>query len=90
MPDEATSSSSPESSEQHNNTASTPEQSSPAVFAAEDRSELVQRARAFLTSPQVQHEDVVAKRRFLIDKGLNDAEVEALLRDVVRTLYGPY
>ncbi|KIP12749.1 hypothetical protein PHLGIDRAFT_97395 [Phlebiopsis gigantea 11061_1 CR5-6] len=52
------------------------------VPAAEDRSELLQRARAFLTSPQVLHEDLTAKRRFLLEKGLNDAEVESLLRDM--------
>ena len=49
-----------------------------------DRTELIQRARAFLTSPQVRHEDAVAKRRFLAEKGLTDAEIEGLLYEVVR------
>ena len=49
-----------------------------------DRTELIQRARAFLTSPQVRHEDAVAKRRFLAEKGLTDAEIEGLLLEVVR------
>ena len=61
---------------------SSPEQT---PTADEDRALLVARARQFLLSPQVQHEDLTAKRRFLLEKGLNDAEVEALLRDVVRT-----
>ena len=56
----------------------------PPVPAAEDRSELLQRARSFLTSPQVLHEDLAAKRRFLLEKGLDDAEVESLLREMVR------
>lgn len=49
----------------------------------DDRTELLHRARAFLTSPQVQNEDVAAKRRFLVEKGLNDVEVEGLLRELV-------
>lgn len=60
------------------------EQTSPAPVVTEDRSELLQRAKAFLTSPQVQHEDLAAKRRFLVEKGLNDVEIEVLLREVVR------
>ncbi|KAF9054935.1 hypothetical protein BDZ89DRAFT_937963 [Hymenopellis radicata] len=48
----------------------------------EDRAQLVHRARAFLTSPAVQHQDVFAKRRFLLDKGLNEAEIEGLLREL--------
>ncbi|KAI1796199.1 hypothetical protein LXA43DRAFT_1090283 [Ganoderma leucocontextum] len=49
---------------------------------ATDRTELLQRARAFLTSPQVTHEDITAKRRFLTDKGLTDVEIDGLLRQV--------
>lgn len=49
-----------------------------------DRTELLQTARAFLNSPQVRHEDNVAKRNFLAQKGLNDAEIDILLREVVR------
>lgn len=85
MPGHTSSPSPAETPQPPPSTAPTPaEQSVPAAPAVEDRSELVQRARAFLTSPQVQYEDLAAKRRFLLDKGLNDAEVEALLRDVVR------
>lgn len=50
-----------------------------------DRAELLQRARAFLTSPQVGHEDVSAKRRFLAEKGLTDTEIDSLLYEVVRS-----
>ncbi|KAI9000836.1 hypothetical protein BD414DRAFT_526238 [Trametes punicea] len=48
----------------------------------EDRSELLQRARAFLSSPQVRHEDLSAKRTFLAEKGLTDVEIEGLLHEV--------
>ena len=51
--------------------------------APEDRTELLSTARAFLTSPQVIHEDVSAKRRFLAQKGLNDVEIEGLIRELV-------
>jgi hypothetical protein len=48
-----------------------------------DRSQLVSRARAFLTSPQVAHEDVPSKRAFLVAKGLAAPEIEQLLAEVV-------
>ena len=54
-----------------------------------DRTELIQRARAFLTSPQVRHEDASAKRRFLAEKGLTDTEIEGLLYEVVRRVLRP-
>ena len=63
-----------------------PLQTETASPAPTERAELLQRARAFLTSPQVQHEDVAAKRRFLADKGLTDAEIESLLYEVVRRI----
>ncbi|KAF9464888.1 hypothetical protein BDZ94DRAFT_1161228 [Collybia nuda] len=47
-----------------------------------ERSELLSRARTFLTSPQIQNQDIFAKRQFLLDKGLNDLEVERLLREL--------
>jgi len=49
----------------------------------ENRSELVARARTFLTSPHIQPQDVFAKRRFLADKGLSEAEIEGLLHELV-------
>ncbi|TFK88928.1 hypothetical protein K466DRAFT_546215 [Polyporus arcularius HHB13444] len=57
-------------------------QADPLPPASTDRTELLQRARAFLTSPQVRHEDASAKRRFLVEKGLTDAEIEGLLYEV--------
>jgi hypothetical protein len=50
-----------------------------------NRLELLEQARAFLTSPQVVHDDVAAKRRFLTDKGLTDVEITGLLNELVRT-----
>ncbi|KAM5535508.1 hypothetical protein V8D89_010845 [Ganoderma adspersum] len=59
-----------------------PTQAQPLPPTPVDRTELLQRARVFLTSPQVRHEDMTAKRRFLADKGLSDVEVDGLLREV--------
>lgn len=55
-----------------------------ALDSTTDRFELLSRARTFLTSPQIQDQDVFAKRRFLVDKGLNESEVEGLLQELVR------
>ncbi|KAJ7228365.1 hypothetical protein GGX14DRAFT_538652 [Mycena pura] len=49
---------------------------------SEDRTDLLAKARAFLHQPQVQREDLASKRRFLADKGLNEVEVEGLLREM--------
>ncbi|KAF8812316.1 hypothetical protein BYT27DRAFT_7087553 [Phlegmacium glaucopus] len=54
----------------------------PANAKSEDRSDLLAKGRSFLSSPQVQHQDINAKRAFLIEKGLNDAEIEELLRAI--------
>ena len=48
-----------------------------------DRAELVDRARHFLSSPQVIHQDYESKRRFLAEKGLEDGEIQLLLREMV-------
>ncbi|KAJ7232222.1 hypothetical protein B0H12DRAFT_1192388 [Mycena haematopus] len=48
----------------------------------EDRAELLTKARAFLHQPQIQREDALSKRRFLAEKGLNDPEIEALMREL--------
>lgn len=63
-----------------------------ALDSTTDRYELLSRARTFLTSPQIQDQDVFAKRRFLVDKGLNESEVEELLRELVcsHTIYFLY
>ena len=49
----------------------------------EDRSDLLAKACSFQASPQVQNEDVKAKRAFLVEKGLNDTEIAELLRTIV-------
>ena len=49
-----------------------------------DRSELLVRARDFLSSPQVIDQDHESKRRFLTEKGLTDGEIQLLLREMVR------
>jgi len=48
-----------------------------------NRSELLGRARSFLASPQVAHQDASIKRKFLAEKGLHDVEIDAVLREVV-------
>jgi hypothetical protein len=50
----------------------------------ENRAELLTKARAFLHQPQIQREDAHSKRRFLAEKGLSDAEIEDLMRELVR------
>ena len=49
----------------------------------ESRQDLLSRAQAFLTSPQIRDQDDAAKRRFLTDKGLVPAEVDSLLQGIV-------
>jgi hypothetical protein len=51
-----------------------------------NQSELLDRARHFLSSPQVVHQDYESKRRFLTEKGLSDEEAQLLLREMVRAL----
>ncbi|KAF9226684.1 hypothetical protein BS17DRAFT_775967 [Gyrodon lividus] len=46
------------------------------------RTELLTRARAFLTSPQIRLQDSDAKRDFLAEKGLTMSEVDQLLREL--------
>lgn len=49
----------------------------------DERTVLLDRARAFLVSPQIRHEETSAKRRFLSEKGLVVEEIETLLRELV-------
>ena len=49
----------------------------------EDRTTLLERARHFLASPQIQQQDDAGKRRFLSEKGLKAEEVDAVLRETV-------
>ncbi|KZT70377.1 hypothetical protein DAEQUDRAFT_668036 [Daedalea quercina L-15889] len=46
------------------------------------RTDLLDKARVFLNSPQARHEDYAAKRRFLVEKGLKDDEIDGLLREM--------
>lgn len=62
---------------------SQPIQAASASVASHDRAELLVRARAFLTSPQVRLQDSDAKRTFLEEKGLTPSEVDQLLRELV-------
>jgi hypothetical protein len=52
-----------------------------------DRSELLVRARHFLSSPHVVDQDFESKRRFLAEKGLADGEIQLLLREMVRIVH---
>ena len=67
-------------------TATAPPNSTTVPASVEDRPQLIARARAFLTSPAVQYQDIHAKRRFLLDKGLSEPEIEAMLREMVGVL----
>ena len=49
----------------------------------ESRQDLLSRAQAFLTSPQIRDQDDAAKRKFLTDKGLTPTEVDHLLQGIV-------
>jgi hypothetical protein len=51
----------------------------------DDRSLLVSRARYFLQSPQISGQNIFSKRQFLREKGLHEAEIDALVRDTVST-----
>ncbi|KAJ7180359.1 hypothetical protein C8R43DRAFT_398948 [Mycena crocata] len=48
----------------------------------ENRADLLAKARAFLHQPQIQREDELSKRRFLVEKGLNEAEIQGLMREL--------
>lgn len=81
-PPAASSSSQLEHSEPVSSQSTQQPEASP-VIAVNDRIELLEKARTFLNSPQVRHEDHAAKRRFLADKGLNEHEISSLLQELV-------
>lgn len=62
--------------------AATPSPSS----TAQDREEFLSRARNFLASPQVIEQDAGEKRRFLVEKGLNESEIDSLMRELARVI----
>lgn len=53
------------------------------VSNSQDRTELLSRARNFLLSPQIIHQDTSAKRKFLADKGLDESEINGILQGLV-------
>ncbi|KAG6821519.1 hypothetical protein H0H93_000028 [Arthromyces matolae] len=60
----------------------TSSQLSSSVVKSTDRTELLSRARGFLHSPQIMQQDALAKRQFLVEKGLNELEIDGLLREI--------
>ncbi|PFH51399.1 hypothetical protein AMATHDRAFT_3060 [Amanita thiersii Skay4041] len=50
-----------------------------------DRTDLLSRARTFLKSPQVTDQDAASKRKFLIEKGLHENEIDTLLQEAPHT-----
>ncbi|KDQ64378.1 hypothetical protein JAAARDRAFT_166529 [Jaapia argillacea MUCL 33604] len=66
----------PQASESAPNVVETPPQE------PVDRVQLLDKARSFLTSPQVRDQDVWEKRKFLVDKGLTELEIEGLMREL--------
>ena len=75
----------PSSSPEHESSSS----SSSTPTPMPDRTELLDKARHFLSSPQVVHQDYDSKRRFLTEKGLADGDIELLLREMVRPVFIP-
>ncbi|KAI5893931.1 uncharacterized protein SCHCODRAFT_02500613 [Schizophyllum commune H4-8] len=67
-------------------TTTTPEA---ATIAPENRTTLLERARHFLASPQIQQQDDAGKRRFLSEKGLKAEEVDAVLREALQSQSQP-
>ncbi|KIL00498.1 hypothetical protein PAXRUDRAFT_821585 [Paxillus rubicundulus Ve08.2h10] len=59
-----------------------PESTPAGVPTGTDRTELLTRARAFLTSPQIRLQDSDAKRAFLAEKGLSVVEIDQLIREL--------
>jgi hypothetical protein len=55
----------------------------PSESSPEQRQDLLSKAQAFLTSPQIRDQDDAAKRKFLTEKGLTPAEVDYLLQGIV-------
>ncbi|KAF9534783.1 hypothetical protein CPB83DRAFT_842935 [Crepidotus variabilis] len=49
-------------------------------FSSSSRDELLAKARTFLASPQVQHQNAEARRAFLRDKGLSEFDINELQR----------
>jgi len=56
----------------------------PPTTTGDDRAALLERARTFLTSPQVRAQNAAEQRAFLREKGLDEKEVTQVLAEVVR------
>lgn len=55
-----------------------------------DRSELIARARTFLSTPHIRSQDDTSKHAFLVEKGLTQDEIYSLLREIVSDQAGVY
>jgi hypothetical protein len=55
-----------------------------------NRSELIARARTFLSTPHIRSQDDTSKHAFLVDKGLTQDEIHSLLREIVSVQDGLY
>lgn len=75
--------SAPSSDEPVTSETSTPTPDTTTPSQVEDRAALIEKAKQFLVSPQIRHEDLAAKRRFLAEKGLTDQEIVGLLQQLV-------
>ena len=71
----------------NSSSASASEHASSSSPPTSDHSELLDRARHFLNSPQVIDQDLESKRRFLAGKGLTDGGIQLLLRETVRLVH---
>jgi len=64
-----------------------PEQPAPQAAVSDqqpiNRSELLSRARTFLSTPHIRSQDNAAKHAFLVEKGLTQDEIDLLLREIV-------
>ena len=58
----------------------------PPSSTTQDREEILSRARNFLASPQVTQQDAAEKRRILVEKGLNESEIDSLMRELARVI----
>lgn len=63
--------------------SSEPQATESSLGQPSDRTELIARAKSFLQSTPVQHQNLAAKRQFLFDKGLSEPEVLSLLSSTV-------
>ncbi|KAF9478182.1 hypothetical protein BDN70DRAFT_860632 [Pholiota conissans] len=58
------------------------DQTARAPIEATNNADLVDKARSFLLSPQIVHQDILSKRAFLREKGLNETQIDSLLNSL--------